>query len=168
MNILIATSPEREHWLTDCLKSFKTIPVTIRSDYGFELGKIKWAYENTNWDRFWFLQDSVVIKDPKFLQDGWDLQTSVALSNCPVQFGMYMGIYSRKTLDRLTIPRVSTKEDSIRYEVEWHNEYRNYEAFPTMFPQFSDHNAKGTEERHGRINLVLENDYLIKYKGTWV
>ena len=37
-----------------------------------------------------------------------------------------------------------------------------------MFPEFTDHNAKGVEQHHGRINLVLENDYLIKYKGTWV
>jgi hypothetical protein len=36
-----------------------------------------------------------------------------------------------------------------------------------MFPELTDGNAKGTEEHHGRINLVLENNYLIKYKGTW-
>jgi hypothetical protein len=166
MNILIATTPGRETWLADCVASFKQ-PVTIRSDFSFELGKIKWAYENTNWDRWWLIQDSVIIKDPQFLVDGWKLNTSVALSNCPVPFGMYLGIYSRKTLDRLNRPTCTTKEDSIRFEVEWHNEYRNYEQFPVMFPEFTDQNSKGTEEHYGRVNLVLENDYLIKYKGTW-
>ena len=167
MNILIATTPEREHWLTDCLKSFGTTPVTVRSDYGFELGKIRWAYANTKWDRWWFFQDSVIIKDQSFLQTGWDKGTSVALSNCPTAFGMYLGIYSRATLDKVGFPIVHSKEDAIRYEVEWHLDYCRNESVEVMFPELTDHNAKGTEERHGRINLVLENDYLIKYKGTW-
>jgi hypothetical protein len=167
MNILIATTPEREHWLADCLKSFGTMPVTVRSDYGYELGKIKWAYENTNWDRFWFFQDSVVIKNKQFLQDGWDMQTSVSINRSPAPYGMYLGIYTRETLNKMYIPMVKTKQDSIKYENDWHREYCSHENVPIMFPEFNDNRANGTEERHGRINLVLENDYLIKYKGTW-
>jgi hypothetical protein len=109
----------------------------------------------------------VIIKDQSFLQAGWRKGTSVPLSNCPTAFGMYLGIYSRATLNKVGIPVAQNKEDAIRYEVEWHREYCNQEQVEIMFPELTDGNAKGTEEHHGRINLVLENDYLIKYKGTW-
>ena len=101
------------------------------------------------------------------MQAGWRKGTSVPLSNCPTAFGMYLGIYSRATLNKVGIPVAQNKEDAIRYEVEWHREYCNQEQVEIMFPELTDGNAKGTEEHHGRINLVLENDYLIKYKGTW-
>jgi hypothetical protein len=166
VNILIATTPGRETWLADCVASFKQ-PVTIRSDFSFELGKIKWAYENTNWDRWWLIQDSVVIKDPQFLVDGWDMQSSVAINQSPAPFGMYLGIYSRKTLDKMEIPLVNTKQESITYEISWNKEYCLNENVLIMFPEFNDSRASGTKERHGRVNLVLENDYLIKYKSTW-
>ena len=109
----------------------------------------------------------MIIKDQSFLQTGWRKGTSVPLSNSPTAFGMYLGIYSRATLDKVGIPVAQSKEDAIRHEVEWHLDYCRNESVEVMFPELTDHNAKGTEEHHGRINLVLENDYLIKYKGTW-
>jgi len=36
-----------------------------------------------------------------------------------------------------------------------------------LFPELSDANATRKEMKFGRENLVLENDYLIKYKGDW-
>lgn len=71
-------------------------------------------------DRWWFFQDSVIIKDQSFLQTGWRKGTSVPLSNSPTAFGMYLGIYSRATLDKVGIPVAQSKADAIRYEVEWH------------------------------------------------
>ena len=36
-----------------------------------------------------------------------------------------------------------------------------------VFPNLTDSNAKRKEVKYGRENLVLENDYLIKFKGDW-
>ena len=53
--------------------------------------------------------------------------------------------------------------------MEWTRTY--HEAEPSahlLFSDFTDRHARGRkEERYGRVNLVLENQYLIKYKGTW-
>ena len=62
--IVVATTPGRENWLKQCLESIER-PVMVLSDFTFELGKIKWVFENTKIQRFMFLQDSVVIKNHK-------------------------------------------------------------------------------------------------------
>jgi hypothetical protein len=168
MNILIATSPGREDWLRDCTKSFGDIPLTIRSDFSYEIGKLRWAIENTDWARFWLIQDTVVIKNPDFLWNGWSMNSSVALTSHPVPFGMFMGIYSQKILKKLDIPVIRSKEESIKEECNFHNKYLELESVPVLFPDFDDDHATGTEFKHGRLNIKLENDYLIKYKGTWL
>ncbi len=165
--IVVATTPGREKWLDQCLKSIGDIPTVVLSDFTFELGKIKWMYENTNVDRFLFLQDSVVVKDKKFFDLIFSYPKSVAVSPCPTVFGMYLGIYSRDTLSQIEIPKVNNKDEAIYYEMEWSNKYCSIEKVPVLFPDFIDHNNKGVIEKFGRPNLILENDYLIKFKGTW-
>ena len=166
--VMVATTPGREEWLAQCLKSFKGHPAIVLSDPNtYELGKIKWMLDNTKVDRFLFLHDSVVIKDPKFFDIAFSYPKSAALSPDPVKFGMYMGVFHRDTLLKTGIPEVKTKEEAIYYEVQWCNKYCSLEDVPVMFPGFTDYTAKGTKEIFGRKNLVLENEYLIKYKGTW-
>jgi hypothetical protein len=36
-----------------------------------------------------------------------------------------------------------------------------------MYPELDDANNTGFVKRYGRENMVLENDVMIKYKGTW-
>lgn len=166
--VAIATSPGREHWVSNCLKSIGHIPYIVVSDYGYELGKIQWMYDNTNFDRWLLLQDSVSIKDARFFDMAFSYPKSVAVSNCPVKFGMYLGVYCRETLDKVGIPTAFTKEDAIHYERHWSDEYCATEGdVPTMFEDFKDQNATGIREMFGRDNLILENEYIIKYKGTW-
>ena len=49
--IVIGTSTDREDWIYDIVKSF-TVPYILVSTGGYELGKIKWVYENTKIDRW--------------------------------------------------------------------------------------------------------------------
>lgn len=166
--IVIATAPERSHWLSQCIDSLGNLPYIAVSYDGYELGKIKWVYENTNLDRWFFIQDSVVIKNKELFEMGFSYPQSVAVSNCPVKFGMYLGIYSRDTLDKVGIPSAHTKDDAIYHEVHWSIKYCETEGdVPTLFPDFVDHNHNGIKQVFGRKNLILENEYLIKYKGTW-
>ena len=165
--VVIATTPGREQWLAQCLKSIGDRPVIVLSDYTFELGKIRWMFENTCLDRWMLLHDSVVIKDQRFFDKAFEYPRSVAVSPCPTVFGMYLGIYHREILSVCGIPKITSKDEAIYHEVRWHEDYCKVEKVPVMFSDFIDHNNKGVKELFGRPNLILENDYLIKYKGTW-
>ena len=164
--IVVATTPGREDWLKQCLSSIDR-PVLVLSDYTFELGKIHTIFNKTNIDRFMFLQDSVVIKDQNIF-NLLDEEGSIALTNDPVPFGMYMGVYERSVLEKVHIPLPETKQDAIRYEIEWTKIYCSQASkLKIVYPELCDRNAIKKEIVFGRENLVLENDYLIKYKGNW-
>jgi hypothetical protein len=61
-----------------------------------------------------------------------------------------------------------TQRDSIRAEIEWTTGYAAAAGdVPVVFPELRDSTNRGFVEHHGRINMVLENDYLRKFKGTW-
>lgn len=165
---VIGTTPNREHWLAECLKSIGERPVVVLSDYTFELGKIKWMYENTTIDKFLFLQDSVVIKKPEFFEIIDEYDSSLSINKDPSFYGCYMGIYERRILDQIEIPKIYKKSESIYNEIYWTFEYvKRLNTIKVLFPELSDANATRKEVKFERENLVLENDYLIKYKGDW-
>ena len=164
--IVIATTPGRENWLAQCLTSI-TKPVMVLSDFTFELGKINWLFNNTNLERFFFLQDSVVIKDERVFEL-LDDNASIALSSDPSIYGMYLGIYEREHLAKIDIPIPKSKREAIDYEMSWTAKYcQAAKNVRIAFPDLADRNATKKEIVFGRENLVLENDFLIKYKGNW-
>ena len=166
MTIVIATTPGREDWLAQCLASIDR-PTVVLSDFTFELGKIRWMYDNTTVERFLFLQDSVVVKDPK-LFDLFEEPGSTALTDDPRPYGMYMGVYERCVLEQIEIPQPHNKEDSIAFEISWTESYcRAATTIRVACPGLSDRNSTRQVDMFGRPNLVLENDLLVKYKGTW-
>jgi hypothetical protein len=165
--IVIATTPGREQWLQQCLASIEQ-PVLVLSDFTFELGKIKWIFNNTKIERFMFLQDSVVIKNQNLFDLLLKDKGSIALTNDPCMYGMYLGVYERHILEKIEIPIPKTKAESIAYELSWTDNYckvaRNVRL---AFTDFSDSRSTRKQVLFGRENLVLENDFLIKYKGNW-
>lgn len=165
--IVIATTPGREQWLQQCLASIKH-PVLVLSDFTFELGKINWIFNNTKIERFMFLQDSVVIKNDSLFDLLFKDKGSISLTNDPCMYGMYLGVYERHILEKIEIPVPKTKAESIAYELSWTDNYckaaRNVRL---AFTDFSDSRSKRKQVLFGRENLVLENDFLIKYKGNW-
>lgn len=165
--IVVATTPGRQDWLAQCLASINK-PVLVISNFTFELGKINWIVENTKIERFMFLQDSVVIKDEKIFELLYNDKGSIALTNDPCMYGMYMGIYERKFLEQIQIPIPKSKAESIQYELTWTETYcRAARNVRLAFTDLTDSKAKRKEVVFGRENLVLENDFLIKYKGNW-
>jgi hypothetical protein len=167
MLIVIGSSPDRQRWLADCSASIKRDHIAVVS-FGFELAKIGWVIDNTNADRFLFLQDSWVIKDQAF----WDLLDkqpgSVAINSDPYFYGCYAGVYERSVIEEIGVPEITTKREAIDNEIAWHKRYVEVAGEPVvLFPDLTDARATRQVERHGRINLLLENDYLAKYKGTW-
>jgi hypothetical protein len=165
--VVIGSSLGRESWLADCSASINRNHIAVIS-FGFELAKIGWVMDNTNADRFLFLQDSWVVKDESF----WDLlddtSGSVALTADPYFFGCYAGIYERSVIEQIGVPQIKTKREAIDSEIAWHKSYVEVAGEPVvLFPDLTDAKATRQVERHGRINLLLENDYIAKYKGTW-
>jgi hypothetical protein len=82
-------------------------------------GKIKWVYENTNIDRFIFLQDSIVIRDNDLLMSLFDTDGSSCIMCGPRCFGSYLGLYERNTLSQLDIPEISSKLEAVQQEIDW-------------------------------------------------
>jgi len=90
------------------------------------------------------------------------------LTRDPYFFGCYAGVYERSVIERLGVPFVKDKGHSILLEIDWHRRYVELHGEPTvLFPGLTDANAVREEERHGRVNLVLENEFVTKWKGTW-
>jgi len=164
---VIGSSPDRQGWLADCSASLGRSYIAV-VNYGFELNKIRWVMDNTKLDRFLFLQDSWQVKSPAF----WDLldqfEGSVALTRDPYFFGCYAGVYERHIIERVGVPSVKDKAHSILLEIDWHRRYVEVGGEPkVLFPELTDANATRIVERHGRQNLVLENEFVVKWKGTW-
>lgn len=167
MLIVIGTSPGRTEWASEASASISRDHIVV-SSFGYELNKIRFVVEETKAERFLLLQDSWVVKSDEF----WDLldtvQGSVALSPYPYFYGCYAGVYESWAVREVGIPVVQDKDHSIRLEVDWHRQYVDVAGEPTvLFPDLVDANATGVVMKHGRENLVLENDLIAKYKGTW-
>lgn len=134
---------------------------------GFELAKLKWVLENTTLTRFLFLQDSVTVSEALYVRLS-DFTGSVAFLSDPVPFGCYLGVYEREILEKVGIPNICSKREAVEAEIWWTKAYCEAAGdVPVLFPDLSDRNAKRHSIRHGRENLVIENECLTKYKGTW-
>ena len=163
--IIVGTSRGREKWLIDFMESM-TLPCVVLNVDGYELGKIKWAYENTDYDRFIFLQDSLVIRDNSLLERVFDSPGSACLMCDPDHMGSYLGLYERSVLDKVGIPTAYSKSDAIKYEWEWTKEYvsacTNFDH-----PIDINHQIIYTVYKHGRENMLYVNDLYEKWKGDW-
>lgn len=134
---------------------------------GWELGKLDWVLQNTTIDRFLFIQDSVIVSPALYARLS-DFDGSVAVLSDPVPFGCYLGVYERKVLQKVGVPNICSKREAVEAEIWWTQAYCEAAGdVPVLFPDLSDRNAKRHSIRHGRENLVLENEFITKYKGTW-
>ena len=163
--VVISTSPGRENWVKEILSSISG-PVIVVSNFGYELGKIRWVHENTNCDRFLFLQDSVVIRDESLFEQVFRSPGSSCIMDVPSCLGSYMGVYERKVLSRIEIPKIDTKEESIFHEIDWTKKYiAQCESF--SHPVTIEHKEVETVRKFGRENLLYINQYYEKWKGDW-
>lgn len=66
----------------------------------------------------------------------------------------------------MEIPKIESKMDSVVQEVDFNNKYTSISPYRTMTNPLNDKNGR-VDYFLGRKNLIIENEYLIKYKGTW-
>lgn len=168
MKLVIATFPGREHWLADLMEDVHEMdPVVV---HGWEMDAIQWAVDNMGSERFLLLQDSWRILDlTAFLHRVNSQRGSFTISDCPKHYGCYAGVYEPDVIRRTDLPIINDKEDAITHETVWTSHYiaaLGYEP-PCLYPGLF-HDSRGTViEHHGRKNLMLGNDEIRKYKGTW-
>lgn len=156
-------------WLENCLKTFqgyKEFPVLVVVNDDFEVGKILHTLKYTDLDEFFLLHDTVEIKDPSFFKLAFETEGSVSLCLEPTTFGMFLGKYRRKILETMDIKPTLTKKDAVIAEMSFNQDYCSREPKMTvLFPEFRNSNV--FVDKFGRKNMLLENEYLRKYKGTW-
>lgn len=169
MEIVIVHHPEHVEALANLLLSLKGVPyhyhifVNKRNNSGYEMAALEWATMHLSED-FVLLQDTVEVKNLDVFRILEEAPSGMGLT---VNLQSYMGKYNIKVMkEQMPFVTVSTKEESIRQENLWTALYlQNDPEFTWFEPLLYDNPAR--EFKFGRENMVLENDYIKKYKGTW-
>jgi|SRR3990167_2183469 len=170
--ILIVTHPDNTCFFDNLILSiagYDKYPVRVhrndKTNDTFELGALKSCLKETDWDEILLLQDSCEIKDARLFDEVFEKNAgkSVAIG---YKFLHYLGKYRREILEKMEIPDTPNKEASIFFESKFNNDYM---ALETELVTISNslHHSSLFEQKCGRLNMKLENEFLIKWKGTW-
>jgi len=133
----------------------------------YELGAFVAALEQTDWDEFLFLQDTFEVLDKSFIGVVMNEPRSVALGPT---FFHYAGKWKRSVLETMDIPVVTSKKESAHWEHTFSRLYWELvgpDGVAVIDMGFHDGNPARFEDRFGRHNMVLENQWYRKYKADW-
>jgi hypothetical protein len=133
----------------------------------YELGAFEVALRNTDWDEFLFLQDTFEVLDQSFIGVVMETPGSVALGPT---FFHYAGKWLRSVLETMDIPVVTSKQQSAHWEHTFSRLYWERVGPAGVMvadPAFHDGNPARFEDRFGRHNMILENQWYRKYKADW-
>lgn len=131
--------------------------VIINDWNGWEIGVIERGKER--FDEFVHIMDTTLIKDISLFDKVFAIEGNVVFTKGNFH---YMGKFVTKQLPNL--PRVHDKTTAIMLEVRWLDGWQ-YTEFTPDLPVHS----LVWEEIHGKNRMRLENEYMIKWKGTaWV
>ena len=169
--IVIVTSDETSSFYRDCLSSLENLnypKITHRNtkkNNSFEIGGIITGMEQ--FDEFALLHDTLFIKDLSIFDVVFNKYKNKSVSFGKSYF-MYLGKYRTEVLLRMKLPIVKTKRQAVGQEFIFTENYIKNEEPEKYVELWSD--FKNTDQfivKHGRNNMLIENDYLVKYKGTW-
>jgi hypothetical protein len=131
--------------------------VAINPVNGWEIAGIQAGKDR--FDEFIHIMDTTLIKDISLFDKLFAIEGNVVLTKGNFH---YMGKFVSKELPNL--PIVRDKNTAIMLEVRWLDGFQ-YTEFKPDLPVHS----LIWEEIHGQKRMRLENDYMIKWKGTaWV
>jgi hypothetical protein len=187
--IVICSWSGGREWLDQCLKSLEgcKYPITvIINDAGnadphwieaikhnvglinedtYEVGAIQAGHQV--YDEFFFLQDTCQIKNLEIFDIIFQEYKGKSIQ-WGYKFQSYLGKFRKEILDQIEFPMVRTKTDAIANETDFLNKYLELDPETVvLFPMFSDFTGHQISYL-GRNNLMIENEYLIKWKGYWV
>lgn len=169
--IVIYTHHNAPGALENCLNSLRgyfKYPIIILYNDDWEIGAIKWMYEETDYDEFFLMQDTVEIKDLSLFDILFQHWAGRTLMFAP-KADSYLVKYCRKDLDRISIPTAHNKREAVNYEWDdWNKAYIEVSTTgvaPFIVPFLGQEDIY--EEKFGKLRKKYENKYLIKWKGTW-
>lgn len=153
-------------WLNPLLKSIDTdYDVFLTNHKGWCMDGIEKAFADSDYDEILFMNETMLVKDNSI----WDIVfdhhvgRSVALGS---GYLMFFGKYLREHTDAIGYPKVKNKLDDVYVgEVDWNQRYMRQAGDIVEIKPLYDTNV--FVHKNGRKNMVLENDYFIKWKGTW-
>ena len=173
--IIVSTAPGMESWLDQCLKSLRPvrgIPVIIyRNTLGTGEGEsLRQAALYTQYDEVIFLHDTMELLDPRLIDYCFTEHAGKSIGFMGgLDFGMNSGKFKPAVLRQMreTVLRVpKDKQEATDMEFGFGAEYQRYEPEAFVMPDpLLDRPV--FERRFGRVNMVLENRYLRKWKGCW-
>ena len=171
--VVITTSRYTREFLPDLLESIKEVkyPVLVVSNDGYkpkvetenliindgnywEMGGIQKGKET--FDEFVHLMDTTIIKDTTMFDELFAIDGNVVLTRGNFH---YMGKFETAKLPNL--PIIDNKDTAIKLEAHWLKYYREFS--PDLPVQ-----SEVVETVHGQRRMRLENEFMIKWKGTWM
>ena len=174
--VVVGTSAFTKDFLKPCLDSLKGTPykiLVVSNDHytpdfpienlvvndwnGWELAVIQRGKDE--FDEFVHIMDTTLIKDISLFDKLFAIEGNVVLTKGNFH---YMGKFVTKELPNL--PIVHDKTLAIYLEVRWLDGFK-YTEFEPDLPVHTN----VFEEIHGMNRMKLENEYMIKWKGThWI
>lgn len=136
---------------------------------GFEIAAIDATLSVTPWEEFVLLQDTIEIKDLEVFNKFFIEYNGTSVAYNP-HFQMYLGKYRRSVLEKMRpFPQIRDKIEAVRQEWDFTKHYRTIDGNMSILnPEFTDDRFYTSfEDMFGRTNLKMEDQYLIKRKGTW-
>ena len=173
MRIVILHSEGYEPWLNDLLNSLHNCwyPVDVVDSPGWVTDGLRYISEHDmpehQGDSVFLLNETMVIKDHSLFDKAAAIDGPAALSP---GYLMFCGKFVPEQLSRVKWPVVKDKRADVIYGEAGVCRDQLAPGVPVLCPDFTDpdyNDEANYQERHGRRNLVLKNDYLIKFKGTW-
>lgn len=155
-------------WLDDLLETIETdYPIIITNHDGWGIDGIRETFEKTNFDEIFFLNESMIVKDNSI----WNIvfkdctDKSVAVGE---KYLMWLGKYLRKHVDHTFFPmHIHSKRDDVHLgEFGWNRQYMEQDPDFVTIDAMTD-TFQEFEEKHGRRNMILENQYFKKWKSHW-
>lgn len=168
--IIICTTINRTDWLKNCLDSFKGYNKYPIITLMINEGKGRFAdfineIKKLNYDEFIILQDSMEIKDTNIFDICFNNPCSVSLSSVPEKFGNFHGKFIMSTFREVDVPEIKDKKDDVLFEIKFS---KDYVSKCGEYVELCDlKHTNNFEEKFGRLNMVTENEFIKKYKGTW-
>lgn len=173
--IVVSTALGMEPWLDQCLKSLQPvrgIPVIIfRNTLGTgEAESLRQAALYTQYDEVIFLHDTMELLDPGLVDYCFTEHAGRSIGFMGgLDFGMNSGKFKPAVLRQMrdTVLRVpKDKREATEMEYRFGEELLGCDPDAFVMPNpLLDRPV--FQRRFGRVNMVLENQYLRKWKGCW-
>jgi hypothetical protein len=164
MQSIIVVTYKGSPWIGECLDSLAGCKYPVHvcinppGKSAYDPAGFYYAKEH-GLEQFIIMHDTMIIKDMSFFDDAFAIEGNVSFP--AVDFLMCFGKYDASLLPPL--PAKPTKKmEAIMFETYY---ARKIPKSATLFPDFDDTHI--FVHKHGKDRMVLENDYVIKYKATW-